>query len=60
MSLIRYAENLGLFVAFGILADLADTRAEIAALGDEPQGVVRGGCLSSFGRHTCCPYSPAC
>jgi DNA-binding transcriptional LysR family regulator len=41
-----------------ILAALVDARAEIAALGSEPQGLLRIGCLPTFGRHHVLPLIP--
>ncbi|RKP52610.1 LysR family transcriptional regulator [Trinickia fusca] len=45
--------------AADILAALVDTRAEIAALGDEPQGLLRIACLPTFGRRHILPWLPA-
>lgn len=41
-----------------LLDELVDLRAEVAALGDEPRGVLRLACLPTFGRHHVVPLLP--
>ncbi|MGC3506311.1 LysR substrate-binding domain-containing protein [Pseudomonas aeruginosa] len=41
-----------------LLDELVDLRAEVAALGDEPRGVLRVACLPTFGRHHVLPLLP--
>jgi DNA-binding transcriptional LysR family regulator len=41
-----------------ILSALVDIRAEIAAIGDEPEGVLRVACLPTFGRRHLLPLLP--
>jgi DNA-binding transcriptional LysR family regulator len=57
LALTEAGETL-LSRAAEILAALVDTRAEIAALGNEPQGVLRVSCLPTFGRHHILPLIP--
>ncbi|MFP9231087.1 LysR family transcriptional regulator [Pectobacterium cacticida] len=41
-----------------LLDEWVDLRAEVAALGDKPQGVLRVACLPTFGRHHIMPLLP--
>ncbi|MFT4191821.1 MAG: LysR family transcriptional regulator [Comamonas sp.] len=41
-----------------LLDELVDLRAEVAALSDEPRGVLRVACLPTFGRHHVLPLLP--
>lgn len=41
-----------------LLDELVDLRAEVAALGGEPRGVLRLACLPTFGRHHVLPLLP--
>lgn len=41
-----------------LLDELVDLRAEVAALGDAPRGVLRVACLPTFGRHHVLPLLP--
>ncbi|HEY1589687.1 MAG TPA: LysR family transcriptional regulator [Rhodanobacter sp.] len=41
-----------------LLDELVDLRAEVAAMGDAPQGVLRLVCLPTFGRHHILPLLP--
>ncbi|MEC5321159.1 LysR family transcriptional regulator [Brenneria populi subsp. brevivirga] len=41
-----------------LLDELVDLRAEVAALSDEPRGVLRLACLPTFGRHHVLPLLP--
>ncbi|MEN4946509.1 LysR family transcriptional regulator [Pseudomonas proteolytica] len=41
-----------------LIDELVDLRAEVAALGDEPRGILRIACLPTFGRHHVLPLLP--
>lgn len=52
------AGELLLTRAPALLDEWVDVRAEVAALGDEPGGVLRVACLPTFGRHHLLPLLP--
>lgn len=52
------AGELLLARAPALLDEFVDLRAEVAALGDEPRGVLRVACLPTFGRHHLLPLLP--